>query len=147
MVDVKKLGTSQELNGRYSIEKELGQGSFANVYLCTDKYPSAPGRLLSEEVLASISILEKESPDFEFNEGYGYGYKKEEVTEKTEREIAIDSLKDLSKVFPQNNIHAEAGAVEAPRQVAIKRTKMNAFNDRDGVAFYALREVKLLQQL
>ena len=98
-------------------------------------------------MLASISCLEKESPDFEFNEGYGYGFKKEEVAEKSEREIAIESLKDLSKVFPQNAMFAEAGTEEAPRQVAIKRTKMNAFNDRDGVAFYALREIKLLQQL
>ena len=34
-----------------------------------------------------------------------------------------------------------------PRLVAVKRAKMNAFNTRDGVPFYALREIKLLQAL
>ena len=107
MVSVKTLETSPLLNNRYTIEKELGQGSFANVYLCSDRYPSAAGRLLSEEMMASIACLEKESPDFEFNDGYGYGFKKEEVVEKTERELAIEKLKDLSKVFPKNGMFAE----------------------------------------
>lgn len=31
--------------------------------------------------------------------------------------------------------------------VAIKKAKLNAFNDRDGIQFYALREVQILQML
>ena len=31
--------------------------------------------------------------------------------------------------------------------VAVKKSKVNAFNDREGVLFYALREAQILQKL
>jgi serine/threonine protein kinase len=33
------------------------------------------------------------------------------------------------------------------RHVAVKKSKLNAFNDRDGIQFYALREIQILQKL
>ena len=36
---------------------------------------------------------------------------------------------------------------ENARTVAIKKSKVNAFNDRDGILFYALREAQILQRL
>lgn len=39
------------------------------------------------------------------------------------------------------------GTVEDRKMVAIKKSKVNTFNDRDGVLFYALREAQILQKL
>jgi len=56
----------------------------------------------------------------------------------------------LDLLFPENakyegkDLVAESDGVA---QVAIKRSKLNAFNDRDGISFYALREIKILQSL
>ena len=43
-----------------------------------DQHPTAGGRFLSSETLAQIAVLEKESPEFEFNEGYGHGYQQQQ---------------------------------------------------------------------
>ena len=43
---------------------------------------------------------------------------------------------------PRNDLLSETGKL-----VTIKKSKVNAFNDRDGVLFYALREAQILQKL
>ena len=50
---------SDRLNGRYRIEKVLGQGAFAEVFLCTDFYPKASGRFVSEEILNKLALIEE----------------------------------------------------------------------------------------
>lgn len=53
-------------------------------------------------------------------------------------------LSDLSKVFEENSKfdkEALPDKLDDCPLVAIKKSKINAFNDRDGVLFYALREV------
>lgn len=59
---------------------------------------------------------------------------------------AVDFLKQPGNIFPLNDqyyIHSEGTGP----QVAIKVSKQNAFNDRDGIQFYALRELMILQRL
>ena len=73
----------------------LGDGSFASVILCTDLCPENPGRFVSEDKLAHLTIAEQESPEFEFNQGSPYTSFKES-SEKSGREKAIDELKDLA---------------------------------------------------
>ena len=67
-----------------------------------------------------------------------------------EKKAAIEELSDLSKVFPDNNKFDEeelpSNSDDSPL-VAIKKSKINAFNSRDGVLFYALREVQVLQKM
>jgi len=82
---------SDRLNGRYRIDKLLGQGAFAEVFIATDLLPQAPGRFISEEVVAKMTVVGQESPEFEFNDGYGYGYQ-ETNAEKTPRELAVAGL-------------------------------------------------------
>lgn len=68
------------------------------------------------------------------------------------REQALKLCSDLASLFPQNDkfMQASSEVGEDPtsgRLVAVKKTKMNAFNDRDGIQFYALREIQIMQAL
>ena len=57
-------------------------------------------------------------------------------------------LKNVDNLFPDNNIFSVASdQLDAGKTVAIKVSKQNAFNDRDGIQFYALRELMILQHL
>ena len=57
-------------------------------------------------------------------------------------------MQDLDKVLPMNNAEYTLNADQAnSRLVAVKKSKVNKFNDRDGILFYALREVQMLQKL
>lgn len=67
-----------------------------------------------------------------------------------EKKEAIRVLNSLETVFPDNNrypVIANNEIVDNPRLVAIKKSKVNTFNDRDGILFYALREAQILQRL
>jgi serine/threonine protein kinase len=86
-------------NNRYKRVKELGQGSFANVYLCQDMLPSQPGRFLSEEVLFLIAAIQDESPEVEFVSGYAFDGEK---TDNPERMEALSRLADLKTLLPAN---------------------------------------------
>ncbi len=59
---------------------------------------------------------------------------------------AVDFLKQPSNIFPLNDQYQVHGEGTGPL-VAIKVSKQNAFNDRDGIQFYALRELMILQRL
>ena len=57
-------------------------------------------------------------------------------------------MQDLKQLFPDNDrFKGKTHSSDQRRMVAIKKTKMNAFNDRDGIQFYALREIKNLVSL
>ena len=57
-------------------------------------------------------------------------------------------LSNLDLVLPNNGRYTlPVVKVDNPRLVAIKKSKVNAFNDRDGILFYALREAQILQKL
>ena len=61
-----------------------------------------------------------------------------------EKKKAIAELSDLSLVFPDNSKFDDEELPENSDKspiVAVKKSKINAFNDRDGVLFYALREI------
>ena len=60
-----------------------------------------------------------------------------------EKKKAIEVLSQLNLVFPENERYsgkAIVGSTDDRRLVALKKSKVNAFNDRDGILFYALRE-------
>ena len=82
--------------------------------------------------------MAKVSPEIEYVRG-----EPEDFSE--EKKQAISVLSSLDTVFPDNERHqSPIVVVENPRVVAIKKSKVNAFNDRDGVLFYALREAQIL---
>ena len=65
-----------------------------------------------------------------------------------EKKQAIQVLSDLANVLPDNSRYNEVTNMDTcTKTVAIKKSKVNAFNDRDGVLFYALREAQILQKL
>lgn len=121
------------MNGRYKVLKQLGDGAFADVFLCQDLKPNSIPRLLSDETLRHLDVMSQEAPDFEFQERDFFS---------EEHKEAAEYLANLKKIFPQNNIHCLSPASEENQAlVAVKVCKQNKFNLRDGVLFYALREL------
>ena len=57
------------------------------------------------------------------------------MPETGERADALKILTDLTKVFPHNgdNVTGKQADEAMWRQVAVKKSKVNAFNDRDGI--------------
>ena len=56
------------MNGRYKVLKQLGDGAFADVFLCQDLKPDSIPRLLFDETLKHLDVMSQEAPDFEFQE-------------------------------------------------------------------------------
>ena len=89
-----------------------------------------------------LKIVARDSPEIEFNQTEGY----EDYSE--EKKNALSELNQLHKVLPQNDAQFSLEKDQATTQiVAVKKSKVNKFNDRDGILFYALREAHLLQIL
>ena len=90
--------------------------------------PAEQGRFISQDHLDLILEVANQSPDIEFvsmSEGEAGG----------SRAKALELLADLNAVLPHNDkfkgiLHAEE---KSWRFVAVKKTKLNAFNDRDGI--------------
>ena len=61
-----------------------------------------------------------------------------------EHEKAVKFLQNYSNIFSKNDIFKDAAAKDKGPQVVLKVSKQNAFNDRDGIQFYALRELAIL---
>lgn len=84
-----------------------------------------------------VQVVAQESPEIEFVRG-----DPEDYSEEKKQAIAV--LSQLASVFPENARHEQSQINEpadaASNLVAIKKSKVNAFNDRDGILFYALRE-------
>ena len=85
------------------------------------------------------------SPEIEFVRG-----DPEDFSEEKKQAIAV--LSNLATLFPENERyrgmeHTQAADKSNARIVALKKSKVNTFNDRDGVLFYALREAQILQKL
>ena len=107
--------------------------------------PSQPGRLLSEEALGLVAAVQTESPEFEFVSRHGFG----EGQVDPERAEALKKLANLQALLPANAQFKDLAPEDASSWplVAVKKSKLNAFNDRDGIQFYALREIQILQRL
>ena len=119
--------------------EELESGSFATIYKSRDCYREneAP-RLLSAEHCAMVQIVAKDSPEIEFVQG-----DTEDFSE--EKKQALEVLGNLASVFPNNDTFVQVTEIsENGRLVAVKKSKINSFNDRDGILFYALREAQIL---
>ena len=128
------------LNNRYVRLEELESGSFATIYKARDCLATADGRMLSAEHMAMVDIVAKESPEIEYVRADTEDYSEE-------KRQALETLAQLSVVFPENARHtAELAATgnEDGGLVAVKKSKINTFNDRDGILFYALREAQIL---
>jgi len=87
-----------------------------------------------------VAVIAKESPEIEY-------MRTDQDDYSEEKKHAIEVLANLALVIPDNERYANYenqevfnGAPANSRTVAIKKSKVNAFNDRDGVLFYALRE-------
>ena len=90
-----------------------------------------------------IQEIAKESPEIEYVRGDPDDYSEE-------KKQAIEVLANLAAVLPDNSRHGlpiVSSNEGEKRLVALKKSKVNAFNDRDGVLFYALREAMILQKL
>ena len=90
-----------------------------------------------------VQSVAKVSPEIEFVRG-----DQEDFSE--EKKQALEVLANLEIVFPENARHTlltQTPAVTDASLVAVKKSKVNAFNDRDGILFYALREAQILQRL
>ena len=134
------------LNNRYVRLAEMESGSFATIYKASDSLAGqgVQGRFLSQAHCDMVQIVAKESPEIEFVRG-----DPEDFSE--EKKQALEVLANLETVFPENARHAALtqtpAAVADASLVAVKKSKVNAFNDRDGILFYALREAQILQKL
>lgn len=141
-----KLGFDDDrvLNGVYERLEEVGYGTFATVYKCRalSLEPLKSGRFISDAHLEMLKIVARDSPEIEFNQTEGL----EDYSE--EKKNALSELHQLHKVLPQNDAQFSLEKDQATAQiVAVKKSKVNKFNDRDGILFYALREAHLLQIL
>ena len=92
-----------------------------------------------------LQIVAQESPEIEFVRG-----DPEDFSE--EKKQALEVLANLSMIFPNNARHNQEQLQtdqvnDTSNFVAIKKSKVNAFNDRDGILFYALREAQIMQKL
>ena len=90
-----------------------------------------------------VQIVAKDSPEIEFVQGDPEDF-------SDEKKSALEVLAQLNVVFPNNACNTqvtEIGGTEGNRLVAVKKSKVNTFNDRDGILFYALREAQILQKL
>ena len=85
-----------------------------------------------------VQIVAKDSPEIEFVQG-----DTEDFSE--EKKQALEVLGNLASVFPNNDTFVQVTEIsENGRLVAVKKSKINSFNDRDGILFYALREAQIL---
>jgi len=133
----------QLLNNRYEKVARLGEGSYGTVYKAIDKKPQGVKRTIDPKFFALFCKIE------------------DEKTGEAERAECVATLQNKELVFGQNEAFqaqendslARNREAEEEKQksgeaiVAIKKVKMNAFNERDGIDFTALREIKLLQEL
>jgi len=97
-----------------------------------------------------LKLVEEESPEYEFVPAGYYGDKAtaSDPAADAKKKEAIAVLQDFKKLFPDNNKYAASEpAAGEERFVAVKKTKMNVFNDREGIQFYALREIQIMQDL
>ena len=147
MVEQKQIfDDEQVLNGVYERLEEIGYGTFATVYKCKalSNASLTEGRLVSKAHLDMLQIVARDSPEIEFIKTEQWDYD----AYSNEKKAALAELQQLEKIFPNNSCkyELEKDASKA-RFVAVKKSKVNAFNDRDGILFYALREVQMLQIL
>ena len=145
MVEQKQIfDDEQVLNGVYERLEEIGYGTFATVYKCRawSAEPLTNGRFLADAHLAMLQIVARDSPEIEFTQTESYDDYSEE------KKNALAELSQLQKVLPQNNTqYAKESDQSKTKIVAVKKSKVNKFNDRDGILFYALREAHILQIL
>jgi hypothetical protein len=80
----------------------------------------------------------KESPAIEFVPSVDFEDQPED------RKKALIELMDLGKIFTANLRHEGQTGSPSGVFVAVKKSKVNAFNERDGILFYALREAMVL---
>ena len=92
--------------------------------------------MISAEHCSLIQLIAKDSPEIEYVRGDPDDFSEE-------KKKAIEVLSQLNLVFPENERYSGktiVGSTDDRRLVALKKSKVNAFNDRDGILFYALRE-------
>jgi len=130
------------LNGRYQKVIKLGQGSFNVVYLAKDLLPDGQSRLLSQKHLDMIPKLPSKNPYTT-----AHGYYDDEPMETEEEKVAKAALAVNEEMLPNNDCFegAEHGPHEPAKLVVIK--KQRQVMDLNGLEFYLLREIKLLQEL
>ena len=87
------------LNGVYERLEEVGYGTFATVYKCRalSNEPLKNGRFISDEHLALLRIVARDSPEIEFNQSESF----DDFSE--EKKNALAELSKLQNVLPQNN--------------------------------------------
>lgn len=134
------------MNGVYERLEEVGYGTFATVYKCRSLSNASlkEGRFISDAHLQMLQVVARDSPEIEFIKTESWDYD----AYSNEKKAALAELQQLEKIFPKNSAEypLEANAGDT-RLVAVKKSKVNTFNDRDGILFYALREVQMLQRL
>lgn len=81
--------------------------------------PHSEPRLLTEDAIAQLEIVSKHAPQFEFMD-------RDFVD--SDHQKAAKFLQNLNTILTQTE--QKPGG---ERQVAIKRSKQNRFNDRDGI--------------
>ena len=129
------------LNGRYQKVGTLGTGSYGTVYKAIDTKATAGSRTIDPKYM---ELFTKHEKDIEMMDEMA----------PSEREALIGSLSKHELLLPENG-KFEEGENKAPNEeekgddklVAIKKFKMNAHCEREGIPFNALREIKLLQEL
>eukprot|EP00347_Sterkiella_histriomuscorum_P013854 403363111 len=142
---------SELLNGRYKKVKRLGEGSYGTVFLAIDTKPQGIKRKIDPKYLQLLEkVADKPKNDYE---EYNQQQDKDGDTQMKDEEQkqALQVLENKQVLFNQNEafegvqIQAQDGNQE--QLVAIKKFKLNSFNERNGIPFTALREIKILQEL
>ena len=84
------------LNGVYERLEEVGYGTFATVYKCRalSTEPLKNGRFISDEHLALLQIVARDSPEIEFNQSESF----DDFSE--EKKNALSELSKLQNILP-----------------------------------------------
>lgn len=83
-------------NARYQVVREIGDGSFATVYLCKDLKQNQKPRLLSQEVIDHVKVISESSPEIEFVE---------RQSPSDDHQKAAAFLQNTKNLFPDNDIY------------------------------------------